>query len=162
MAESIDPVTMKRMAKELLQRFFFLQDRIVETYRLFDEGFGVYLDTNPTHLYRQLVDAISDNFEKISCELIYIKTELFYSHNQKELATLVEKILYKQKIKLDLIMDLKVAERELHNHQGEESLVNKVRELKERMKGLQEEINEVLEEIKYESEDLYEDDQVER
>ncbi|KAK3577508.1 hypothetical protein CHS0354_026463 [Potamilus streckersoni] len=165
MAESTDPVTATKTPKELIKRFYSQQEKRVETYDLFEEGFRTYLDSAPNYdfpLYRQLVNAVTNTFQSISREIICIKTELNDSHNMKELASLVDKVQDKEKSKLELTVNLQLSEKDVKDNEGVESYVDKVRELKERMKGLQEEISEVLEEIKYESEDLYEDDRVER
>ncbi|KAL3868685.1 hypothetical protein ACJMK2_041463 [Sinanodonta woodiana] len=163
MAESTDPVTVKS-PKELIKRFYSQQQKRVETYHLFEEGFRAYLASAPNYnfpMYRQLVNAITQTFQSISREIICVKQELRDSHNQKALASLVDKVQDKEKCKLVLTVNLQLAEKDLKDTQGVESYVTKVTELKARMKAIQEEINEVLEEIKYESEDLEEDEGVE-
>ncbi|XP_074611122.1 required for excision 1-B domain-containing protein-like isoform X2 [Acropora palmata] len=98
--------------KELIQRFFKLQEERVKVYQVFDSGFKEYLQTAPAYdfpKYRQLVYNVTQTFNNLSAEVIDIESKLRES-GQHSISNLVRKIQLKEKEKLEMTAKLQIAE----------------------------------------------------
>ncbi|KAK2569807.1 Required for excision 1-B domain-containing protein [Acropora cervicornis] len=114
--------------KELIQRFFKLQEERVKVYQVFDSGFKEYLQTAPAYdfpKYRQLVYNVTQTFNNLSAEVIDIESKLRES-GQHSISNLVRKIQLKEKEKLEMVS----------------------------LRKLVEDIVELLDELKFEAEDI--------
>lgn len=147
--------------KQLLSRFYSLQEERVQTYQLFEEGFQAYLAGAPSYnfpLYRQLVHEITQTFNKISHEILGIKTELQDRCSLLALSNLLGKIQEKEQQKLEMTAKLQLAQQKQKDDPADESSADEVPDLKNSIKTVVENIVEIMEELKYESEDLYDTD----
>ncbi|XP_062595807.1 required for excision 1-B domain-containing protein-like [Saccostrea cucullata] len=147
--------------KDLLKRFHCLQGERVETYSLFEEGFQAYLNGAPNYnfpMYRQLVHEITQTFSKISQDIILIVKELEEIHNLTSIASIVSGIQNNEKDKLEKTVKLQLARQNATDHPNDSSFKEEEGDLKESIQNVIRDINERMEELKFESEDLYADD----
>ncbi|XP_048758094.1 required for excision 1-B domain-containing protein-like isoform X2 [Ostrea edulis] len=148
-------------AKELLKRFHSLQGERVETYGLFEEGFQAYLNGAPNYnfpMYKQLVHEITQTFSKISQDIILITNQLEDNHNLTSIASIVTGIQNNEKEKLEKTVKLQLARQNATDNPEDSSFKEEEIDLKQSIKDVISAINEQLEELKFESEDLYVDD----
>ncbi|XP_068725812.1 required for excision 1-B domain-containing protein-like isoform X2 [Montipora capricornis] len=143
--------------KESIQRFFCLQEERVKTYQTFHSGFKEYLETAPARdfpSYRQLVHSVTQTFNNISNEVITIESKLRES-GQSNIADLIRKIQIKEKEKLEVTAKLQIAEQNaagidsLDPTTTEEAVAHKLS-----LNKLVDDIVELLDELKFEAEDI--------
>ncbi|XP_033737193.1 required for excision 1-B domain-containing protein-like [Pecten maximus] len=147
--------------RELMKRFYLLQEERVQTYQLFEEGFKAYLNGSPNYnfnLYRQLVHEITDTFNKISQDIISIIHQLDTVHKRVPLANLLRKVQDAEQVKLENTAKLQMTRQNLVDHPTEEQHRIQDAQLKQSVKDLVEKLVDLMEEVKYESEDLYDDE----
>ncbi|XP_052690323.1 required for excision 1-B domain-containing protein-like [Crassostrea angulata] len=148
-------------AKDLLKRFHILQGERVETYALFEEGFQAYLNGAPNYnfpMYRQLVHEITQTFTKISQDIILITKQLEDDHSLTTIATIVTGIQNNEKDKLEKTVKLQLARQNATDHPTDSNFKEEEADLKQSIKDVICAINEQMEELKFESEDLYSDE----
>ncbi|CAH1772680.1 unnamed protein product [Owenia fusiformis] len=148
-------------AKNLLKKFHELQEERVEAYRLFEEGFQAYIKCAPNYnfpMYRQLVHEITQGFKKISEEIVKIQQDFVELQSMPNVATFIEKIQEDEKQKLELTVKLQLATQNSIDHSDTQSYKEECEDLKQSMKETIEQINEHIEELKYETEDLFSQD----
>ncbi|XP_020615329.1 uncharacterized protein C19orf60 homolog [Orbicella faveolata] len=142
--------------RELIKQFFTLQEERVKAYKTFDSGFKEYLETAPMYdfpSYRQLVHDTTQTFNNISNEVIAIETKLRES-GQTSIGDIIRKIQLKEKEKLEMTAKFQIAEQ---NAVADPSDVEKVEEaaaIKLSLQKLVDHIVELLDELKYEAEDI--------
>lgn len=143
--------------KELIQRFFCLQEERVKTYQTFHSGFKEYLETAPVRdfpSYRQLVHNVTQTFNNISNEVITIESKLRES-GQSNIADLIRKIQIKEKEKLEVTAKLQITEQNAAGIDSpdltttEEAVAHKLS-----LNKLVDDIVELLDELKFEAEDI--------
>lgn len=142
--------------KELIKQFFTLQEERVKTYRTFDSGFKEYLESAPDYdfpSYRQLVHDITQKFNKISSDVITIETK-FREEGYTSIAELIRKIQLKEKEKLELTAQFQIAQQNSASDPSNESKADETTEVKLSLQKLVDLIVELLEELKYEAEDI--------
>ncbi|XP_071117661.1 required for excision 1-B domain-containing protein-like isoform X2 [Haliotis cracherodii] len=150
--------------RSLLRRFYDLQAERVQTYLLFDEGFQAYLKGAPNYnfnMYRQLVHEITETFQKISQDVIGVKDRLANVCNMNQIANILDQVQDEERNKLELTASLQIAQQNAVDHPTDECYKAEVVELKLKVSERIQNINEYLEELKYESENLYEDEEEE-
>ncbi|CAC5398937.1 unnamed protein product [Mytilus coruscus] len=155
---SVTDNSFETTAVKLLQRFHLLQQERVETYTLFEEGFVAYLKGHPNYnfpLYRQLVHEITETFNKISTDIIVIKTRLNDDHQQNTVAGLVSKIQDQEQKKLETTVQHQISRQNELDHPDVPEHKEQSESHKEKLKEVVDKINDFLEELKYESEELY-------
>jgi len=119
-------------------------------------GFKEYLETAPTYdfpQYRQLVHDITQTFNNISNEVIAIEVKL-RGNGQTRIGDIIRKIQLKEKEKLEMTAKFQIAEQ---NAVADPSDVDKVAEAAAIKLSLQKLVNhivELLDELKYEAEDI--------
>jgi len=119
-------------------------------------GFKEYLETAPMYdfpSYRQLVHDTTQTFNNISNEVIAIETKLRES-GQTSIGDIIRKIQLKEKEKLEMTAKFQIAEQ---NAVADPSDVEKVEEaaaIKLSLQKLVDHIVELLDELKYEAEDI--------
>nr|XP_022314564.1 uncharacterized protein C19orf60 homolog [Crassostrea virginica] len=148
-------------AKDLLKRFHILQGERVETYSLFEEGFQAYLNGAPNYnfpMYRQLVHEITQTFSKISQDIIFIVNELEEKHHLTSVSSIVTGIQNNEKDKLEKTVKLQLARQNAIDHPSESSYKEEETDLKQSIQNVIGAINEQMEDLKFESEDLYADE----
>ncbi|XP_075759007.1 required for excision 1-B domain-containing protein [Pelodiscus sinensis] len=142
--------------KALLRRFYALQGERVEAYRLFDEGHRAYLSSGPHYdfpRYRQLVHEITVAFRGISQEILQIKEQLQAEHGRPELAQHLARVQQKEKERLELTAQLQLAKQNVQDQPGEPAHQQEVQELKHKLIKTIEAISEILQDLKYDSEE---------
>lgn len=142
--------------KELIKRIFSLQEERVKVYKAFDSGFREYLQTGPHYdfpSYRELVHNITQTFNNISNEVIDIEKKLRESE-QSAISEVIRKLQLKEKEKLELTAKLQIAEQSAAVDASDEDKVEEVTALKTSLQKLMEMIFELLDELKYEAEDI--------
>uniref|UniRef100_A0A8D0GYQ9 Required for excision 1-B domain-containing protein n=1 Tax=Sphenodon punctatus TaxID=8508 RepID=A0A8D0GYQ9_SPHPU len=140
-----------------LRRFYTLQGERVEAYRLFEEGHRAYLRSAPHYdflRYRQLVHEITVAFSAISREILQIKERLVGTHGHPELAHHLSRIQEREKEKLELTAQLQLAKQNAQDHPEEEAYEEEVWALKHKLIQTIEAISEILQDLKYDSEDV--------
>ncbi|GAB1610653.1 required for excision 1-B domain-containing protein-like [Argonauta hians] len=145
-------------AKDLLKKFYQLQEERIQTYALFEEGYQSYLRGKPNYnfpLYRQLVHEITETFQGISADVISIRTELNAVHQRMLLSDCIDKVQEQEKEKLELVAQLQILRQKMQDEPAVESHAEEVKEKKTRLKQIDSAICSHMEDLKYEAEDLY-------
>uniref|UniRef100_A0A8C2TKR7 Required for excision 1-B domain containing n=1 Tax=Coturnix japonica TaxID=93934 RepID=A0A8C2TKR7_COTJA len=122
--------------RALLQRFYALQGERVETYRLFEEGHRAYLSSAPHYdfpRYRQLVHEITAAFSGISREVLQLRGRLRGELGRPDLAQHLTRLQEREQEKLQLVSA---------GHGGGGRLIKTI-----------EAISEILQDLKYDSEE---------
>lgn len=146
--------------KQMLSKFYKLQEERVQTYQMFEEGFKAYLQGAPNYnfpLYRQLVHEITETFNKISADILLIKEKFEGQNNLLTISEIIGRVQDAEKNKLELTAKLQLCRQKL---QAETSVENETEadEIQQQLKDNRDLLVEQMEELKYESEDLYASD----
>jgi len=170
------------MALASVRTFRALQEERVYLYRNFEEGFVAYLKAAPNldfEAYKRLVHEISREFNRISQLIICEKETLKTVHGRKDLSSTIEKIQEEEGSKLEMTAAYQIARQTMKEHQmttttttsstggggdngrnrDAEMTKREIEELRQKMGENEATINELLEELKYQSEDLYEEEE---
>lgn len=157
----IGKYTMEDTASDLLtllKNLYDLQEERVFTYRLFDEGHKIYLNTAPHYnfvRFRELVHEVTQDFKRISEEIIAIERRLRMEFACPHLANFVASLQEDEKLKLELTAKLQLAKQNVIDHPDEtEQQQVEIMDLKQRLRQVVERINEHLEELRYEMDEL--------
>ncbi|XP_062452277.1 required for excision 1-B domain-containing protein [Rhea pennata] len=140
----------------LLRRFYALQGERVEAYRLLEEGHRAYLGSAPRYdfpRYRQLVHEIALAFRGISREILQIEGRLREERGRPELAQHLARIQQREQEKLQLTAQLQLARQHAQDQPGVDAHQQEVRELKHKLIKTIEAISEILQDLKYDSEE---------
>lgn len=148
---------------DMLRRFHKLQGERVEGYGQFEEAFNLFLSGSSAqetpeqnfNAYKQRVAEITVAFRQISEEIIHIKNSLRDTHNKEELSAIIEKVQDLEETKLKTTADLQIAQKTLAEEPENEEINQSITNFRQRLDELAQEINETLDDLKYESEDLY-------
>ncbi|XP_045159755.2 required for excision 1-B domain-containing protein-like [Mercenaria mercenaria] len=146
--------------KQMLSRFYALQEERVQTYKMFEEGFLAYLQGAPNYnfpLYRQLVHEITETFNKISADILHIKSTFAEWNNLLPISEIIGKIQDAEKNKLELTAKLQLCRQKLQDENSETVQIESD-EIKQQLKDNRDFLVEQMEELKFESEDLYLED----
>ncbi|XP_075061332.1 required for excision 1-B domain-containing protein isoform X2 [Mixophyes fleayi] len=157
----------------LIQRFYELQAERVDTYHLFEErtiqsnkqlangtnrmGHQAYLKSGPHYdfiQYRQLVHEITQAFNGISKELIQMKDRFREFYDRPDLSEHLEKIQELEKEKLELTARLQLAKQNAQDHPSQACHQEEVQLLKHKIIKTVEAISEVLQDFKYDCEEI--------
>uniref|UniRef100_A0A803YKG9 Required for excision 1-B domain containing n=1 Tax=Meleagris gallopavo TaxID=9103 RepID=A0A803YKG9_MELGA len=142
--------------RALLQRFYALQGERVETYRLFEEGHRAYLSSAPHYdfpRYRQLVHEVTAAFSGISREVLQLQGRLRDELGRPDLAQHLTRLQEREQEKLQLTAQLQLARQRVQDEPGVDTNQQEVRELKHRLIKTIEAISEILQDLKYDSEE---------
>ncbi|KAH3693189.1 required for excision 1-B domain-containing protein-like [Dreissena polymorpha] len=143
--------------KQMLSRFYSLQEERVQTYQLFEEGFQAYLKGAPNYnfpLFRRLVHEITETFNKISVDILLIKKKFSEQNNLLGIADVIGKIQDIEKTKIELVAKLQLV-RQRQIDEPSETVESENETVKTRLKEVRDQLVDLMEELKYESEDLY-------
>ncbi|KAK3706679.1 hypothetical protein RRG08_009314 [Elysia crispata] len=148
---------------DMLRRFHKLQVERVEGYGQFEEAFNVFLSGSSApelqehnfNAYKQRVAEITVAFRRISEEIIHIKNSLRDTHNKAEISAIIEKVQDLEETKLKTTADLQIARKNASEEPDNDDTNQTVANFRQRLDELAQEINETLEDLKFESEDLY-------
>ncbi|XP_055514386.1 required for excision 1-B domain-containing protein [Leucoraja erinacea] len=141
----------------LVRSLYALQEERVEAYRLFDLGHQAYLRSAPNYdfiRYRQLVHEITQAFNRISKEVIQLGDRFHEELDRPDLSKHIEKMQEREQEKLVLTAQLQLAKQNALDYPGNETHQDEARELKHRINETIEAINEVLQDFKYDSEEI--------
>ncbi|XP_072099924.1 required for excision 1-B domain-containing protein [Mobula birostris] len=141
----------------LVRCLYTLQEERVEAYRLFDLGHQAYLRSAPNYdfiRYRQLVHEITQAFNRISKEVIQLRDRFQEDFDRPDLSKHIERIQEREQEKLVLTAQLQLAKQNALDHPGNETYEEEARELKHRINKTIEAINEILQDFKYDSEEI--------
>nr|XP_033812926.1 required for excision 1-B domain-containing protein isoform X5 [Geotrypetes seraphini] len=120
-------------------------------------GHQAYLNTGPHYdfiQYRQLVHEITLAFNSISKEIIQMKDRFHEVYGRPDLSYHIEKIQEKEKEKLELTARLQIAKQNVLDHPGVEAHPQEVQELKHKIIKIMDAISEILQDFKYDSEEM--------
>ncbi|XP_070564075.1 required for excision 1-B domain-containing protein-like [Ptychodera flava] len=144
-------------AKSLLKTFYNLQGERVHTYRIFDGHHQEYLKDAPNYdfpKYRQAVHEATEEFKRISQGILAVEDKLRNKHNRRDLAGFIRRVQDEEKTKLELTAHLQLAKQNVIDHPSDDSHKEEVNQLKQRLIQVIDNINECLEDLRYETEDL--------
>ncbi|XP_056270747.1 required for excision 1-B domain-containing protein isoform X2 [Pseudoliparis swirei] len=125
--------------KALILRFYHLQSERVDTYRLFEE---------------QLVHEITQAFCGISTEMLEIKGKLHHDFDRPALSEHIDKLQSKEKQKLELTVKLQLARQRAQDHPEDEGCQEQIQEIKHEIIKNKEALSEIMQDVKYDSEEL--------
>ncbi|XP_032567603.1 required for excision 1-B domain-containing protein [Chiroxiphia lanceolata] len=140
----------------LLQRLQVLQGERVETYRLFEEGHQAYLSSAPHYdfpRYRQLVHEVTVAFSGISREVLGIAGRLRDELGRPDLAQHLARLQEREQEKLQLTAQLQLARQQAQDQPEVDVHQQEVQELKHKLIKTIEAISEILQDLKYDSEE---------
>ncbi|KAM6310721.1 required for excision 1-B domain-containing protein [Podargus strigoides] len=143
--------------RALLQRLQELQAERVEAYRLFEEGHQAYLSSAPHYdfpRYRQLVHEITVAFNGISREVLSIAGRLRDELSRPDLAQHLARLQEREQEKLQLTAQLQLARQQAQDQPDVDAHQQAVRELKHKLIKTIEAISEILQDLKYDSEEV--------
>ncbi|XP_074894008.1 required for excision 1-B domain-containing protein [Buteo buteo] len=143
--------------KVLLQRLQALQGERAEAYRLFEEGHQAYLSSAPHYdfpRYRQLVHEITLAFNGISREVLCIAGRLRDEFARPDLAQHLARLQEREQEKLQLTAQLQLARQQAQDQPDVDAHQQEVRELKHKLIKTIEAISEILQDLKYDSEEV--------
>ncbi|KAL4237170.1 hypothetical protein ACF0H5_005550 [Mactra antiquata] len=143
--------------KQLLSRFYSLQEERVQGYQMFEEGFQAYLKGSPNYnfpLYRRLVHEITQSFNKISQDVLCIKSKFAEQNNLIPISEIMEKIQNAEKKKLEMTAKLQLL-RQKSLDEPSETIQSEIEDIKQSLNETRDYLVEQMEELKYESEDIY-------
>ncbi|XP_064031147.1 required for excision 1-B domain-containing protein isoform X2 [Pogoniulus pusillus] len=140
----------------LLQRLQELQAERVEAYRLLEQGHQAYLSSAPHYdfpRYRQLVHEITVAFSGISREVLDIAGRLRGELARPDLAQHLARLQEREQEKLQLTAQLQLARQQAQDQPQVDAHQQEVQELKHKLIKTIEAISEVLQDLKYDSEE---------
>ncbi|KAK2541840.1 hypothetical protein Q9966_003678 [Columba livia] len=146
-----EPVTV------LLRRLQALQGERAEAYRLLEEGHQAYLSSAPHYdfpRYRQLVHEITLTFSGISREVLRITGRLRDELARPDLAQHLTRLQEREQEKLQLTAQLQLARQRAQDEPDVDAHQQEVRELKHKLIKTIEAISEILQDLKYDSEEV--------
>ncbi|CAM9728451.1 unnamed protein product [Bubo scandiacus] len=151
------PVRTGEAVKALLRRLQALQGERAEAYRLFEEGHRAYLSSAPHYdfpRYRQLVHEITVAFSGISQEVLCIAGRLRDELARPDLAQHLARLQEREQEKLQLTAQLQLARQQAQDQPDVDAHQQEVRELKHKLIKTIEAISEILQDLKYDSEEV--------
>ncbi|XP_028907513.1 required for excision 1-B domain-containing protein isoform X1 [Ornithorhynchus anatinus] len=140
----------------LVLRLQKLQAERSEAFQLLDEGHRAYLNSAPHYdfpRYRQLVHEVTEAFASISQEVLEIQDQLRGSQGRPDLAQHLTLLQDKERERLELTAAMQLARQRAREELGAEVLQGEERELKNRIIKTMEAISEILQDLKYDSEE---------
>ncbi|KAM9369184.1 required for excision 1-B domain-containing protein [Phaethornis superciliosus] len=141
----------------VLRRLQGLQAERAERYRQLEEGHRAYLSTGPHYdfpRYRQLVHEVTVAFGGISREVLSITGCLRDRLARPDLAQHLERLQDREREKLQLTAQLQLARQRAQDHPQDETHQQEVQDLKHKLIKTTEAISEVLQDLKYDSEEV--------
>ncbi|KAJ6224122.1 hypothetical protein RDWZM_002667 [Blomia tropicalis] len=108
--EIADEYETTRLAQKLLQ----LQDERIHTFKLFEEGYKIYLASSPNYdfaKFRELVSEVTKDFKRISSDIITIQKQ-FHSDGYTLLANMIDSLQDEEENRLKLCAKLQIAKQD--------------------------------------------------
>jgi len=132
----------------LIQKFQLLQEERAHSYKLFEEGHKIYLNSAEyISKFRQLIKDVTEEFKRISTAIIAIEKQLRFN-GFSEAADIVSKMQEMEKTKLEFIINLQMAKKEAIDNPDLPQKWNKVKEIKQNVRDVIELMNEQVLELR--------------
>ncbi|XP_071953334.1 required for excision 1-B domain-containing protein-like, partial [Antedon mediterranea] len=160
-SEQNDPEPTDSEPKQLLHEFYTLQEQRVTAFKMLDNAHTAYLSTAPDYdfqSYKQKVHSITEDFNRISQRIILIEKLFRDKHEKIAVADCLTQVQTMEKQHLELIAELQLAKQNMQDIPNDENVRELMIFIKQRLNKLLEEIAEHLENLKYETEDLLDQD----
>lgn len=135
-----------------VRQFDQLQEERVHSYRLLEEGHKIYLSTEPNYdfpTFRKLVHDVTQDFKRISEGIIAVEKAL-RTDGHTTIADIIAAVQESEKKKLELTTHLQLARQMVAEFDSGELEKNKVKEIRNELGQVVEEINDLLTELRYE------------
>ncbi|KAM6235815.1 required for excision 1-B domain-containing protein [Porphyrio hochstetteri] len=142
--------------RTLLRRLRALQGERAEAYRLLEQGHRAYLSSAPDYdfpRYRQRVHEATLAFSRASREVLGIAGRLRHELARPDLAQHLTRLQEREQEKLQLTAQLQLAQQQAQDQPDVDAHQQEVRELKHRLIKTIEAISEILQDLKYDSEE---------
>ncbi|EDO39025.1 predicted protein [Nematostella vectensis] len=141
--------------KQHLKRFYAHQEDRVKTYKVFGEVFKAYLQDAPNYdfpTYRTYINEITLKFSNLSHDIREIE-DVLRLNGESKLADLIRQVQQQEKAKLELTTKLQLAEQNERDHPEQDNSAE-VKDIAARLQSTVAKINELLDDLKYEAEDI--------
>ena len=152
------------VAATLGKDFLTLQEERGRQYRALNDAHKAYLTTGKSGgqydiaTYQSTVSKVTDMFKTISQTVIKMRTTFEEEHKDVNMANFLAKVQKLEEKKLKFTVDYQLALQQMQDEPGDELCERNAKGLKTGIDSTVEEINEVLEEIRYHIADLKGDD----
>ncbi|KAH9387627.1 hypothetical protein TYRP_008818, partial [Tyrophagus putrescentiae] len=137
-------------ANQVMEKLFQLHDERVHAFRLFEEGFKIYIGTAPDYnfaRFRKLVCSVTKDFKRISKGIISLEREL-RSEGHDDLANLIERLQGEEEVRLRLCAQLQIAKQDAIDNPDCPQKWNDVALLKEKYNKSIEKVTDRFEELR--------------
>ncbi|XP_020864552.1 required for excision 1-B domain-containing protein [Phascolarctos cinereus] len=142
--------------RDLLLQIQDLQAERSEAFGLLDQGHRAYLRSGPCYdfpRYRQLVHEVTEAFASISREVLAIRERLRDTHGRPDLAQHLARLQDQEQRRLELTAALQLARQKAQEEPGAAAPREEVQELRQRIIKTMEVISEIVQDLKYDSEE---------
>ena len=153
----------KKKSPVILGREFLrLQEERVKRYGILNQAHKTYLDSGPEYNiqeYQEKVEECTKEFRDISNKIIAAKKELEEEEKgDTMMAGMIGKVQEEEEKKLRMTVDHQLAMQQEKDNPGDKLQEENVRGIRKRLEAIQEEVRDVLEEVRYRIADLEEDE----
>ncbi|XP_074060841.1 required for excision 1-B domain-containing protein [Macrotis lagotis] len=151
-----EPARAGSRVRDLLLQLQDLQAERSEAFGLLNQGHQAYLSSGPHYdfpRYRQLVHEVTEAFASISREVLAIQKQLEDVHGRPDLAQHLARLQDQEQQRLELTAALQLARQKAQEEPGSAALRDEVRELRQRIIKTMEVISEIVQDLKYDSEE---------
>lgn len=147
------------MARTQIQTFQKLQEQRTQAFHELDQHHKIFLCHAPNYEngfddFKKGVSEVTDQFQKVSKEIITIKTSLAKEHPELQVSSLIGKVQELEEKKLNTVVDLQLAKQQALDNPDDELCEKNWSLIRAGLNQLCEEITETLTEIRYEAADL--------
>lgn len=147
------------MALPQIQRFQKLQEQRTQAFHELDQHHKIFLCHAPNYEngfddFKKGVSQVTDQFQKVSKEIISIKASLDKEYPDLQVSALIGKIQELEEKKLNTVVDLQLAKQQALDNPEDELCEKNWNLIRAGLNKLCEEITETLTEIRYEAADL--------
>jgi len=147
------------MALPQIQRFQKLQEQRTQAFHELDQHHKIFLCHAPNYEngfddFKKGVSQVTDQFQKVSKEIISIKASLAKEYPDLQVSALIGKIQELEEKKLNTVVDLQLAKQQALDNPEDELCEKNWNLIRAGLNKLCEEITETLTEIRYEAADL--------
>jgi len=147
------------MALPQIQRFQKLQEQRTQAFHELDQHHKIFLCHAPNYEngfddFKKGVSQVTDQFQKVSKEIISIKASLAEEFPDLQVSALIGKIQELEEKKLNTVVDLQLAKQQALDNPEDELCEKNWNLIRAGLNKLCEEITETLTEIRYEAADL--------
>jgi len=147
------------VAVDLTKRFQKLQEQRTQEFYQLDQYHKIFLCHAPEYEkgfddYKKGVSKVTDRFKEISKEIIVIKKTLIEEHPSTNIGPMIGKVQDLEEKKLNTVVDLQLAKQQALDNPGDELCEKNADLIRAGLVKLEEQITEVLTEIRYELVDI--------